>query len=292
MKSAAFLFPGLAGILLTVSSCGSKQPGEDAVAVVNGHEITETELNHELAKQGMPESADLAIRRAAVEAIINRRLLADMAIERELDRTPEHILDEKRTRELLLAESAMRLLAPSSGQPDAEAIEAMVDGNLAAGQRTIFLVDSLQFQRPSDRTLMQRLTAASTFAEIQSRLAEAGIEAVGGRLTWDSAQMSPELYSQVSGLPDREPFLIPMGEGMMAGVVVDKRRQTLTPEQTRALATSAVTQRTAMERVQNWLTNARLSAEVTYGKGFAPEGGESEGEAGNEPAAATADAAT
>ena len=282
MKRAVFLFPCLTGILLTVSACGSKQPGEDAVVVVNGHEVTQTELDHELAKQGITGEVDPAVRRAAIEAIINRKLLADLAIERELDRTPEHILDEERMREMLLAENAMRWLAPNSGQPDAEAVEAMVEGNLASGQRTIFLVDSLQFQRPDDRTLMQRLTAASTFAEIRNRLADAGVEAVGGRLTWDSAQMSPELYSQVSGLPDGEPFLIPMGEGMMAGVVVEKRRMSMSPEQTRALAASAVSQRTALERVQNWLTNARYSAEITYGEGFAPEGGATP-EGGAEP---------
>ena len=82
--------------------------------------------------------------------------------------------------------------------------------------------------------------------------------------------MTPELYGQVSGLPEGEPFLIPMGEGMMAGVVVQTRRMSMSPEETRALAASAVTQRTALERVQNWLTNARYSAEINYGEGFAP----------------------
>lgn len=282
MKRDVFLFPGLAGILLAVSSC-DKQPGEDAVAVVDGYEITEAEVNHELSKQGIPEAADPNLRRAAVEAIINRRLLADLAVDRELDRTPEFILEEKRMRDMLLAESAMRSIAPESSQSDSAALDALLKSNFAAGQRTLFAVDSLQFRRPEDRTLMQKLRAASSFAEIRRLLDQAEIDASGARLTWDSATISPELFAQVNGLPDGEPFLIEQGEGMLAGVVVDKRRQTLTPEQTRALATAAVAQQKVMERVQNWVTNARLSAEISYGEGYGPQSGQrkdkAEGEA-------------
>lgn len=290
MKSAVSLFPCLAAILLTVSACGDKQPGEDAVVVVNGHEITETELNHELSKRGIPASADPALRRAAVEAIVNRRLLVDMAIDRELDRTPEYILEEERMREMLLAESAMQWLAPNSGEADAEAIETLLESNLAGGQRTIFAVNTLQFQRPEDAALMQELSDASSLAEIQAHLTEADINPASARLTWDSATMPPELFGQVSGLPNGELFLIPMNEGMLAGVIADRRQLSLSPDEARALASSAVAEREVRGRLESWLQDARRSAEISYGEDYGPESVQDEEQPEEESAATTADA--
>lgn len=272
IKRTPLLFSGLAGLLLTLGGCGSKEPGEDAVATVDGYEITLAELNNELAESGMQDTEDPAARQAALDAIINRKLLSGMAQETELDRTPDYILKEQRMRDVLLADAAVQSLAPPRNRTSKEEIDAFLQTNLAGGTaRTVYAIDGLQFARPREAEVMDRLAAAATFEEIQQILSDEEIAARGGRLTWDSASMPTDLVRQMSQLPAGEPFLIPEGNGIVAGVIRDQRRLALDPAQSRMIAENAVAQQSVRTRIMDWLEQARHSAEIQYGDGFAPD---------------------
>ncbi len=271
-RRAPLLLAALASLVLTLAGCGSKEPGEDAVATVDGYEITLAEFNHELAESGVRDSENPAARQAALAAIINRKLLSGMAQETELDRTPDYILKEQRMRDVLLADAAVRSLAPPRNRTSDEEIAAFLRTNLAGGSaRTIYAVDGLQFARPREAEVMDRLAGAATFEEIQRILSDEEIAARGARLTWDSASLPTEIVRQLSQLPDGEPFLIPEGNGMVAGVIREKRRLALDPAQSRMLAENAVAQQSVRTRVMDWLEQARHSAEIQYGEGFAPD---------------------
>lgn len=289
MKTRALLFPGLAGMLLALAACGDKQPGEDAVATVNGYEITNAELNNEMAASGVTETADENARRAALQAIINRKLLSDMAAENDLDKTPEFILNQQRMREALLAEAAIRSLAPEGSRARREDVDNYVKNNLAGG-RTIYAIQGLQFPTPSKPGVMDKLGAAHSFEEVQAVLRDNGIEAQSGQMTWDSAAMPSELVQRINALPDGEPFIIPQANGMVAGVIREKRNVPLDANQSRDLAENAVAQQTVRTRVSDWLEQARHNATINYSDGYAPEGTPGQGapESNAPPAAAAA----
>ena len=291
MRTNPLLLPGLVGLCLALAACGSKEPGEDSVATVNGYEITNSELDHELAERGAAGSQDPAVRKSALEAIINRKLMAAMAEENELDRTPDYILKEQRMRELLLAQAAVDSLSPQGARSDPAEVQDFLQNNLAQGRaRTMFLVDGLQFPLPRDARVVDRLEGAKTFEQLRAVLNAENIDAQTARLTWDSAAMPSDLVRQINSLPAGEPFLIPQDNLMVAGVVRDKRSVDLTPEQSRTLAQSAVAQQTVRKRVNDWLEQARFSAEIQYADGTSPEATPAEGEAADaaKPAAAAA----
>lgn len=272
MMNKLFVRCGLAGALLSLAACNGKEPGEDSVATVDGYEITVAELNHELTESGVQNLEDPATRQAALQAIINRKLLVAMAEEGELGRTPDFVLKEQRLRDVLLADAAVQSLAPEGSRSSDDDIDAYLQTNLAGGrERIVYAIEGVQFARPSSPQVMDRLGAANTFEEITGILRDAEIEARGGRLAWDSATMPTELVRQLNALPDGEPFLIPEGNGVVAGVIREKRRMPLDPAQSRMMAEAAVAQQTVRTRVNDWLEQARHSAEIRYGKGFAPE---------------------
>jgi EpsD family peptidyl-prolyl cis-trans isomerase len=269
-KTKAVPLSLLTGLVLALSACGEKAPGEDAVAVVDGYEITLAELNHELAAGGVQDAENPAARQAALEAIINRKLLAGLASEGELDRTPDFILKEQRMRDVLLADAAVQSLTPAGGGADAEAVEAYIATNLSNGTaRTAYAIQALQFSRPRQAEVMDRLEAADTFEAVQAVLQDANIKVRGGNLTWDSATMPTDLVRQLEQLPAGEPFIIPEGNSMVAGVVRQKQTVPLDRAQARPIAEAAVSQQTVRTRVMDWLEQARHSAEIQYGEGFA-----------------------
>lgn len=271
-KTRPLLLAGLAGLVLALGACGGKEPGEDAVATVDGYEITIAELNHELTEGGVQDTQDPAARRAAIEAIINRKLLAGMALDSELDRTPDFILKEQRLRDVLLADAAVQSLAPQGARFNEEDVDAFLETNLEQGRgRTVFAIEGLQFARPKKGEVMEQLGEAKSMGDIVRILRAADIEAQGGNLAWDSATMPTDLVRQLNQLPDGEPFLIPEGNRVVAGVIREKRNLPLEPGQSRKIAESAVEQQTVRARVMDWLEQARHSAEIQYGEGFAPD---------------------
>ncbi len=287
MMNKVFVRCGLAAVLLSLAACNGKEPGEDSVATVDGYEITIAELNHELTENGVQNLDDPAARQAALQAIVNRKLLVAMAEENELGRTPEFVLREQRMRDVLLADAAVQSLAPEGSRSDDEDIDAYLQTNLAGGrERIVYAIEGVQFARPGNPQVMDQLGAADTFEEVTQILQEAGIEARGGRLAWDSATMPTDLVRQLNALPEGEPFLMPEGDGVVAGVIRETRRLPIEPAQSRMMAEAAVAQQTVRTRVSDWLEQARHSAEIRYGEGFAPE----DATKGAAPAAGSQDA--
>src|SRR3546814_15478049 len=83
---------------LALSGCGKEATGQVA-AVVNGEEITLQEINAELGSRPIPEGVDKkVIQQAALQRLVERRLLAPAARDDELDNTPSHPIPEQKVR--------------------------------------------------------------------------------------------------------------------------------------------------------------------------------------------------
>jgi len=278
------VIPILGACLLSLASCSGKEPGADAVATVDGYEITTAELNHELAQQGAANAQDPAAVRAALEAIVNRKLLAGLAEDRELDRTPDIILAEQRLREQLLANAAIRVLAPAGRAPDSKEVASFVAHLEEVGrERTMFQIEALRFAVPSDQAVMQSLEQAQTFEAVAQALEKAKVPAQASNMAWDSLAMPSELVRRLNALPEGEPFVIAQPDGALAGVIRQKQSQALTTQQARELGNAAVGQQAVTRAVGEWLQGARASAKIIYSEEYGPEteaGAGSEAKAG------------
>ena len=83
-----------------------KEPSGQVVAVVDGREVTLRELRAELTGVSFPNAqARKFAERAALQAIIRRRLVAMAAHDQGLDKTPDFALSKQRAMDILLAET-------------------------------------------------------------------------------------------------------------------------------------------------------------------------------------------
>ena len=98
----------LAGMLVVfVSACSSKaeqKPGQ-ALASVNGEEITVMQLNDELSRSNAPATQQEAARKQALEALIDRQLLIGEAAKEKVDRDPRVVQAIERARSVILAQA-------------------------------------------------------------------------------------------------------------------------------------------------------------------------------------------
>ena len=114
---------GCALAILALSGCKREATGQVA-AVVNGDEITLQEINAEIGNTELPKGIDRkVVQQAALQRIIDRRLIASAAREDGIDKDPQYIARQRRVDELLLIEMLGQKLEKTQRVPAAAAID-------------------------------------------------------------------------------------------------------------------------------------------------------------------------
>ena len=252
------------------SACNKKAEGQ-TVAIVNGEEITAAELNAELAGANLPEGADRDQARARVlQAMIDRRLLAQQAKADNLDKSPEFInRQRKMTEDLLIRMLASRQI-DTAQLPSNSEIERFQTGRpWMFGQREQWNLEQIRFAMPKDQAVRAKLDAAKSLEEVAQTLTDSGIAFTRQKNRLDTAVIPQNLYSQLARTGS-EPFIIPVGSQAVASVITSREPAPITGEQARPVAVAAIRREQAAKLMRNRLTSVRQAAKIEYKEGFAP----------------------
>ncbi|WP_168157426.1 SurA N-terminal domain-containing protein [Erythrobacter sp. QSSC1-22B] len=261
----------LLACLTVLAACDKEATGQVA-AVVNGEEITLQEINTELEAMSVPEGADKTmIQKAALQRIIDRRLLAQAAREEGLDQTPEFVTRSRQMEEGLLVQILGRNASRSADVPDQAEISAYIEENPALfADRTVYTIDRIQFPMPADPEQLKAFEDDETMEAVVAQLRELGIEFTRepGRL--DSAQVGQEAMNAIVALPRTEPFIFPEGGMVTAAVITGEARQPTSGDQAQAAAVQVLQNQGLMTVLQRRLKAARDQAEIEYQDDFRP----------------------
>ncbi|NTZ43946.1 hypothetical protein G7A66_12795 [Altererythrobacter sp. SALINAS58] len=257
--------------LFALTACEKEATGQVA-AVVNGEEITLQEINAELTAMSVPEGANKEmVQKAALQRIIDRRLLAQAAREEGLDKTPEFITRRRQMEDGLLVQILGRNASRATEVPDQAEISAYIRDNPALfSDRAVYTLDRIQFPMPADPEQLKALEDDHSLDAVAGQLRELGIEFTRepGRL--DSAQLGQETMSKILSLPPGEPFIFPEGGMVTAAVITGKAQQPTSGDQAQTAAVQALRNQGLMDVLQRRLKAARTQAEIEYQDDFAP----------------------
>lgn len=255
----------------SLQACSSEPSGQ-VVAVVNGEEITQAELNAEIAElPGVPTGDKEAIRRQVLQQIIDRRLMAQVAKEEGFDRNPEFLSRERRMRESLLVQMYSQKQADSVRVPDSAAVKKFLADNPGRfSERANYLVDQIVFDMPSDPKVLAALEADKTLADVEETLKSFNVKFVRGANSLDTINVPTPMLKQILALPAGEPFVIP-GQGRVTVSVITGRQPVPTNEQEAApLAAQEMRSESLAKLLQTRLSEARAKADISYQDGLAP----------------------
>ncbi|CAA9487507.1 MAG: hypothetical protein AVDCRST_MAG91-383 [uncultured Sphingomonadaceae bacterium] len=260
-----------AGLSLFLSACGSKATGQ-AVAVVNGEEITIGELNSELETANIPASADKKkVMPQLLQQIIDRRLMAQRASEQGIDKSPDFLNQERRLRESLLLSLASKRQADSIRIPDQRAIDAFIAANPSMFRdRSILLLDQLQFQPPVEEAQVARLRNDHSIGALAASLTALGVPFVRTEAKLDTATVPSAVMKQIEALPAGEPFIVPISGRMYASVIKGRQPANSTVEENRKIAADAIRRQTLQTSFGSQLKQLRNEAKIEYQDGYAP----------------------
>ncbi|BAK65341.1 hypothetical protein SLG_06660 [Sphingobium sp. SYK-6] len=259
---------------LLLSACQKKAEGQ-VVAIVNGEEITLTELNAEIAEMNLPASADKnAVRSRVLQRMVDRRLLVQAAKEAGLDRDPAYLTQERRMQEQLLVSMYGKKAMDTIKVPDTAALDRFVSTHPQQfAERTRFRLDQLVIDMPSDPKRLKELESAHTLDEVASRLTAMGISFQRNAGALDSATIAPQVLQRILALPAGEPFIVPNGNRLVINSIVGREPITVTPEQSRQMAAQAMRNEELNKIGEQRLQEAKAKAKIEYQSGFEPKDG-------------------
>jgi len=257
------IVPALA---LAVSGCnfGSspKAPTGQVVATVGNHEITVRQLQAELSRAiSVPPAQQKEQRRAALNFIVERTVLADAARKQGIDKDPEFILLSQRATDTLLVQQLQAKMAAAVPAPTAEEATRFqaANPNLFA-ERKIFEVDQIRMNVPSDRAVLAKLQPLKTLDEVASLLTQNKIPFQRGTSTIDAIAQTPQLVNAIVTLPPQEVFVFPSGNQVLINQIRNTRVEPFTGDAANKYALNVLKQERTQTAVQRQMAALILKA--------------------------------
>lgn len=265
---------------LSLSACGKEATGQVA-AVVNGEEITLQEINAELGNASIPEGVDKKqVQQAALQRIVERRLLAQAARDDGLDKTPDYLLRERQLQDALLVQLMSQRAERALKVPGQQEIDKFIAENPAMfGSRKILTIDRIQFPLPKDLGQLKALEDDHSMEAVAANLNQLGVQFRRDTTQVDSAALGQQRMQQIQALPAGEPFVIPENGIVTVGVITGERAEAIPSANARPLAVQALRNKQLGETMQQRLKQSRAAAKIEYQTGFAPPANKDSGAA-------------
>lgn len=272
---------GLALIAL-IGGCNRSNdtPKGQVVATVDGDDITIHELNSELALARPPADVPRkTVEQVVLARVIERKMLADVARKRGLDKNPNFILAERRVDDGLLVQALQSDIAKKVPVPTREAAEKYIEAHPDQfAQRKLYTIDQIQFLRPANIATLG-LEAAKTMPDVAAVLTAAKIEFRRNTANVDALTVNPALVAEIGKILARNPqevFMFadqPQGAPapvMYVNKVTDTKVTPFTGEPAITLAQQVIQRENVQKALVDSLTKFKAEADpkIKYAAGY------------------------
>jgi EpsD family peptidyl-prolyl cis-trans isomerase len=258
-------------LAFVVSSCQRKAEGQ-TVAVINNEEITAADLNAELASENLPaSSATKEARAAALQLLVNRRLLEQQARSEGIDKSPEFLNRERRADEQLLIGMLVSRQVNTAQVPTPDQISKFeADHPGVFSKREIWTLQQVIYPLPKNEALKAKIDAANTLDEVTQALNAAGVQFTTATRQVDSAMIPPNNYAQIMTLKPGEPFIANGPEKAVASVITARQAAPLPEDKARQIALDGIRRDQVNKFISDRVKSLKAKAKIEYQPGFGP----------------------
>jgi EpsD family peptidyl-prolyl cis-trans isomerase len=204
----------------TLSGCGDKakekKPGQ-ALASVNGEEVTVLQLNEELQRAGVAAPQQETASKQLLQVLIDRQLLQEAAARENLDRDPKVMQAIDRARSLIIAQAYLQKRIGNVARPAPAEVEDYFNKHPEFfSNRKQFSMNELVIAA-NDLTPDLRAAAdsAKSLEEVAVWLDAHKIKYGRTQITRSTADVPPQLSSRLLGMPKGQLFVVKEGARAM-----------------------------------------------------------------------------
>ena len=207
-------------VAATLSACGDKakekKPGQ-ALASVNGEEVTVLQLNEELQRAGVSAAQQDAASKQLLQVLIDRQLLQEAAAKENLDRDPKVMQAIDRARSLIIAQAYLQKRIGNVAKPTPAEVEDYYNKHPEFfSNRKQFSMNELVISA-NDLTpeLRSAADSAKSLEEVAVWLDTHKIKYGRNQVTRSTADVPPQLSSKLLGMPKGQLFVVKEGPRAM-----------------------------------------------------------------------------
>jgi peptidyl-prolyl cis-trans isomerase C len=255
--------------LLALAACGGKQaettPGQ-ALASVNGVEITVMQLNDELARAGVKAASEQVAGKQLLQALIDRQLLQAEAAREKIDRDPKVMQAIERARALIVAQAWLAKRVGNLVQPTGAEIEAYYNANPQFfGARKQFSMDQVQLPAGALTADLKRVVdRATALADVTGWLEANKVAATRSHVTRSTADLAPALASKLLAMRQGQVFAVQDGERALVIALREVQDAPVTLAVARPQIAQFLIKQRQKESATTELARLRADAKITY----------------------------
>lgn len=254
-----------------LSGCGDKEkPAGKVLVRVNGDDITALQLEAELWNvDHSPEGSAVrreAMRKQALEALIDRQVLLDEALRNKIDRDPKvmQIVDRFKTQAIVqayLESKAAALATPSKAEID----DYFKKHPQLFAHRKVLDVTQLTIPaRNFSAQLKLEMDSAKSLDQVADWLAKHKIEYAKIQRSYTSADLPAEIVGKLQGLGRNRLFVMKDGEQDLLCALTDLRDSPVTAEAAAAQIERYLFNRKMQEAAAAEIARLRAVAKLDY----------------------------
>jgi len=222
-------------ILLTVAglaACGgdkAKKTGQ-ALASVNGEEITALQLNEELQRAGVPAAQQEVASKQLLEALIDRQVVENAAVKDKLDRDPKVMQAIERAKALIISQAYMQKKLSGIARPTKAEVEEYFNKHpeLFSNRKQFDMRQLLIASKDMNDALKQVIDKSKSLDEVAAWMDSNKVGFARGQVSRTTTDLAPELGAKLQGMPKGQLFIINEGERSMLMSIVDVKDVPLT----------------------------------------------------------------
>lgn len=271
-----------------MTACGEKaekKPGQ-ALASVNGEEITVLQLNDELARVNPQVAQQETARKQLLEALIDRQILQSEAAKEKIDRDPKVVQTIERAKATIVAQAYLQKRVGTVTRPTKDEVRAYYDQNphFFANRKQFDMRQLALATSDVNDDVKKAIDSSKSLEEVAVWLEQNKVKFGRGQLTRSSTDLPAELSKRLEAMPKGQLFIIREGARSLLISIADVKDAPLTLEQAAPQIEQFLFNKKNKEAADAVVKQLRSTAKVEYmNPPAAPAAGA--------PAAATAPAA-
>lgn len=275
-KTIGLSFVALA--VLGLAACGKddKPAGATQVAAkVNSTEISVHQVNFVLQRSGVqtqtPEQA-AAVKKAALERLVDQQLAVDQAVEKKLDRQPDVVLALELARREVLARAFAESVASGLTKPsEDEAKKYYADNPALFKERRVYNLQEIIVSANAGVTkdIKDMVAAGKSMDDIAGFLKGKNVQAAGGAAQRAAEQIPLEVLPKIAAIKDGQTVVLENGQAVTVVRVAASAAQPVSEAQALPRIVQFLATQRNNEAVQKEMKQLREKAKVTYSGEFA-----------------------
>jgi peptidyl-prolyl cis-trans isomerase C len=252
-----------------LAACGSKatesKPGQ-ALASVNGVEITVLQLNEELQRAGVGPAQQEAASKQLLQALIDRQLLQSAAASEKLDREPNVMQAIERAKALIVAQQYMQRRIGTPPRPSRAEVEDYFQKNpqFFAHRKQFSLQELMIASADLTPQLKAAAQAAKSLDEVAAWLQEHKVKFGRTEVTRSTTDLSAEMSSRLLGMQKGQLFFVKEGERSLLISIADVREAPVTLDVAAQQIEQFLMNKRSKERAAAEMARLRAGARIEY----------------------------